>query len=106
VDGVTSRPSVTFHQHPGSPGTVQVVWRFSTSSQLIPCHFRRVLRLSLLGVEWRWTNWCGGDVRVRFRGGEVDRTTPPSGGLLVPSTRPACVDPFRPTRLKHVEWGA
>jgi hypothetical protein len=42
---------------------------------------------------------------VRFRGGEVGRTNQPSGGLLVPSTRPACVDPSRPTRLKNVEWG-
>jgi hypothetical protein len=136
VDGVTSRPSVSFHQDGSSAGTVQVVWRFSTSSQLIPCHFRRALRLSLLdggrpvelegddtkvlegnlpegmalapgflGVEWRWTNWCGGDVRIRFGGGQVGGANPPPGGLLAPPTRPACVDPSRPTRLKIVEWG-
>jgi hypothetical protein len=136
VDGVTSRPSVTFHQYGGTSGTVQVVWRFSTSSQLVPCHFQRALGLSLLdggrpaelegddriilegnlpegmalapgflGVEWRWTNWCGGDVQVRFRGGQVGGADPSPGGLVAPSTRPACVDPSRPTRLEIVEWG-
>jgi hypothetical protein len=136
VDGVTSRPSVDISQYPGSPGTVRVVWRFSTSAQLIPCHFQRMLRLSLLdggrpaqvdgddrlvlegnlpegmalapgflGVEWRWTNWCGGDVRIRLHGGQVGGANASSGGLLAPPAQPACADPSRPTRLKAVEWG-
>jgi hypothetical protein len=140
VDAVTARPSVTFSQLGGSPSrsprTVQIVWRFSTSPYLIPCHFQRVLKLSLLddgqpanlqgddeqvlkgnlpegsplapgvlGVEWRWTNWCGGNVQIRFRGALVSDTVPPSGDVLAPSTRPACVDPSKPSRLKIVEWG-
>jgi hypothetical protein len=135
VDGATDRPSVTFGQHHGSRA-VQIVWRFSTSSQLVPCHFRRLLELSfldagqptvvagddgrvlagnlpegmalapgVLGMEWRWTNWCGGDVRVRFRGALVSDANPPPGDLIAPSARPACVDPSRPSRLKIVEWG-
>jgi hypothetical protein len=140
VDAVTARPSVAFSPYGGSPSrsprTVQIVWRFSTSPYLIPCHFQRVLKLSFLddgqpanlqgddeqvlkdnlpegsplapgalGVEWRWTNWCGGNVQVRFRGALVSDTVPSSGDLLAPSTRPACVDPSKPSRLKIVEWG-
>jgi hypothetical protein len=140
VDAVTARPSVTFSQLGGlpsrSPRTVQIVWSFSTSSYLLPCHFRRVLELSFLddgrpadldgdhgrvlegnlpegmalapgflGMEWRWTNWCGGEVQIRWRGGLVSSANPPPGDLLVPSTRPACVDPTKPSRLKIVEWG-
>lgn len=143
IDAVTARPSVTISKHGGSPSphggsprTVQIVWRFSTSPYLIPCHFQRVLKLSflddgqpanlqgddeqvlkgnlpegsplapgVLGMEWRWTNWCGGNVQIRWRGGLVSDAVPPSGDLLTPSTRPACVDPSKPSRLKIVEWG-
>jgi hypothetical protein len=143
IDAVTARPSVTISTHGGSPSphggsprTVQIVWRFSTSPYLIPCHFQRVLKLSflddgqpanlqgddeqvlkgnlpegsplapgVLGMEWRWTNWCGGNVQIRWRGGLVSDAVPPSGDLLTPSTRPACVDPSKPSRLKIVEWG-
>jgi hypothetical protein len=143
IDAVTARPSVTISKHGGSPSphggsprTVQIVWRFSTSPYLIPCHFQRVLKLSflddgqpanlqgddeqvlkgnlpegsplapgVLGMEWRWTNWCGGNVQICWRGGLVSDAVPPSGDLLTPSTRPACVDPSKPSRLKIVEWG-
>jgi hypothetical protein len=136
VDGVTSWPSVDSSQYLTSPRTVRVIWRFRTSAQLIPCHFRRMLRLSILdggrpvrldgddrlvlegdlpegkalapgflGVEWRWTNWCGGDVRIRFRGGEISSVNPSSGDLVTPSAQPECADPSRPTRLEIVEWG-
>jgi hypothetical protein len=136
VDAVTDRPSVTFSQLGASLRTVQIVWRFSTTSYLVPCHFRRVLELAFLddgqpavvagddgqvlegdlpegmalapgflGTEWRWTNWCGGDVRIRFRGGLVRDAIPPSADVLAPSTRPVCVDPSKPSRLKIVEWG-
>jgi hypothetical protein len=140
VDAVTARPSVTFSQLGGSPSrsprTVQIVWRFSTSPYLIPCHLQRMLKLSflddgqpanlqgddeqvlkgnlpegsplapgVLGMEWRWTNWCGGNVQIRFRGGQVSDAVPPVGDVLTPSTRPACVDPSKPSRLKIVEWG-
>jgi hypothetical protein len=136
VDTATARPAVTFSAHERSSRTVQIVWRFSTSSYLVPCHFQRVLGLSFLddgqpvamvgdhqgtlegvlpegmalapgflGMEWRWTNWCGGDVRVRFRGAPVSDAIPPSGDLLTPTARPACVDSSKPSRLKIVEWG-
>jgi hypothetical protein len=55
-----------------------------------------VLAPGVVGVEWRWTNWCGGKVQIRFRGGRV----------LTPPAPPSCADPSRPTRLKIVEWGA
>jgi hypothetical protein len=44
-------------------------------------------------------------VQVRFGGALVSDALPPSGDVLSPSTRPACVDPSRPSRLKIVEWG-
>jgi hypothetical protein len=136
VDAATARPFVTFSPYGRPSRTVQIVWRFSTVSALIPCHLRRQLELSfledgrpvavtggdkrvldgnlpegmalapgVLGMEWRWTNWCGGEVQVRFGGALVSDALPPSGDVLSPSTRPACVDPSRPSRLKIVEWG-
>lgn len=131
VGAVTSRPSLSFYSSglQGSSGTVRIVWQFSTTSQLMPCQFRRVVELSFLddgqpvdiegdggrvlegilpegmalapgelGMEWRWTNWCGGNVQVRVHGA-------PSGDLRTPSTRPPCVDPSKPSRLRAVEWG-
>jgi hypothetical protein len=65
-----------------------------------------VLAPGVVGVEWRWTNWCGGDVQIRFHGARVSATDPPPGDRLAPSTPPSCVDPSRPTRLRVVEWGA
>ena len=131
ADGVTARPSIDIGPYGGSSGTVRIIWTFRTSSALVPCHFRRLLELSfleagqpvavagdrgrvlegnlpegmalaagVLGMEWRWTNWCGGEVQIRFGG-----TVPPSGAAVVPSARPPCVDPSRPSRLKIVEWG-
>jgi hypothetical protein len=138
VDAVTARPSLSLFasQLQGSSRTVRIVWRFSTSSHLIPCHLRRALELSFLddgqpvgvdgdgrrvlegdlpegmplapgelGVEWRWTNWCGGNVQVRIGGAQAGSPTPPPGDLLTPSARPDCVDPTKPSRLRAVEWG-
>jgi hypothetical protein len=63
------------------------------------------LAAGILGMEWRWTNWCGGDVQVRFRGARVSGAVPASGDVLIPSATPPCVDPSKPSRLKIVEWG-
>jgi hypothetical protein len=138
VDAMTARPSLSFSssQLPGRSPTVRIVWSFSTSSQLIPCHFRRALKLAFLddgepielegdgervlegdlpegmplapgqlGVEWRWTNWCGGNVQLRVGGALPGNLAPPPGVLLTPSARPDCVDPAKPSRLRAVEWG-
>jgi hypothetical protein len=136
VDAATARPSLSLPASAlqGSSRTVRIVWRFRTSSHLIPCHLRRTLELSFLddgqpvdvdgdsrrvlegdlpegmplapgelGVEWRWTNWCGGNVQVRARGALTGNLPP--GDLLTPSARPDCVDPTKPSRLRAVEWG-
>ena len=136
VDGASARPSLSFltSELQGSSRTVRIVWRFSTSSHLVPCHLRRTLELSFLddgqpvgvegdgrralegdlpegmplapgqlGVEWRWTNWCGGNVQVRARGALAGNLPP--GDLLSPSARPDCIDPAKPSRLRAVEWG-
>jgi hypothetical protein len=138
ADAVTDRPSLSFFtsQLQGTSRTVRIVWNFSTTSQLIPCHFRRTLKLSFLddgqpvelegddelvlegdlpegmalapgqlGVEWRWTNWCGGKVQVRWRNAQPGGLGPRSGDLLTPTAWPACVDPSRASRLRAVEWG-
>ena len=44
-------------------------------------------------MEWRWTNWCGGDVQVRLEGAAP-------GGPQVPSARPACTDPSKPSQAQ------
>jgi hypothetical protein len=131
ADAVTSGPSLSIDasELQGPSRTVRIVWRVSTTSQLVPCHFRRVLELSFLddgqpvglqgdvrrvlegnlpegmalapgelGMEWRWTNWCGGNAQVRLQGA-------PPGDLITPSVRPACVDPSQPSRLRAGEWG-
>ncbi|HJU02972.1 MAG TPA: hypothetical protein VJ966_17390, partial [Actinomycetes bacterium] len=59
----------------------------------------------VLGAEWRWTNWCGSQVQIRFRGARVRADGPSSGGMLAPPTSPSCVDPSKPSKLKIVEWG-
>jgi len=64
-----------------------------------------VLTAGVLGMEWRWTNWCGGDVQLRVRGAPVGGAVPASGEVLTPPARPPCVDPSKPTRLKIMEWG-
>ncbi|HEV2825404.1 MAG TPA: hypothetical protein VG035_09385, partial [Actinomycetota bacterium] len=51
-----------------------------------------------LGMEWRWTNWCGGNVQVRLEGAAP-------GDPQTPSARPACTDPSKPSKLRAVEWG-
>jgi hypothetical protein len=131
ADVLTSPPSLSFSslELQGPSRTVQIVWRFSTTSQLIPCYFRRELTLTFLddgqpvhlegdggrvlegtfpegmalapgqlGMEWRWTNWCGGNVQVRLEGAAP-------GDPQTPSARPACTDPSKPSRLRAVEWG-
>jgi hypothetical protein len=59
----------------------------------------------VLGMEWRWTNWCGGDAQIRFGGANISGALPPAGDVLTPSARPPCSDPSKPSRLKIVEWG-
>jgi hypothetical protein len=131
ADVLTSSPSLSFSSSElhGPSRTVRIVWRFSTTSQLIPCHFRRELTLIFLddgqpvrlegaggrvlegtlpegmalapgqlGMEWRWTNWCGGNVQVRLEGAAP-------GDPETPSARPACTDPSKPSKLRAVEWG-
>ncbi len=119
ADVLTSPPSLSFFslEGQGQTRTVRIVWRLSTTSQLIPCHLRQELALSFLddgqpvhlqgaggrvlegtlpegmalapgqlGMEWRWTNWCGGNAEVRLHGAAARGPAGPLGaaGLYRP----------------------